>query len=80
MVLSTTKHLLQEDQGPNNLHRAVSGTMKTWMVFLPSSTSDYGLRERDVQSKILYPMIAFAPFQELMSFPSDVLDVGCILF
>ena len=83
MILSMTKHLLQVDQGPNlnNIHRGVPGMMKTWMIFLPDSTNEYGLGEWDLLSKILlYPMIAFAPCRELMSFPSGVLDVGCVYF
>ena len=31
--------------GPNNIRRGVPGMMNTWIIFLPDSTNDYGLKK-----------------------------------
>jgi hypothetical protein len=55
-----------------------SRTAKIWMIFLPEFTNDLGLAEGDLLSRILHPMIAFAPCRVQMSFPFGVLDVGYV--
>ena len=73
------KHLSQVDQG-HNIHRGMlSRKVKTYTIFLPESMNDLSLKGCDLLSRILLtPTIAFEPYQELMNFPSGVLDVGYV--
>jgi hypothetical protein len=82
VILSTTKYPPPVDLGPgsNNMPRGMpcrTGKTWTWIVFLTESTSDLGL---NALSWILLQMmmIYLAYGQELTSFPSGVLDVGCV--
>ena len=72
----------QVDQGPNNIGRGIAcRTVMIWMIFLKVSTNDLGIAVGDLPSRIyLYPMIAFAPCQGLMSIPSGVLDAGYVYY
>ena len=73
------KHLSQVDQGHNIRRGMLSRKVKTYTIFLPESMNDLSLKGCNPLSRILLtPMIAFEPCQELMNFPSGVLDVGYV--
>ena len=67
---------------PDNIGRGIGCKMvKSWMISLPEFTNDLGPTGRDLRllSRILLTAsIPFAPFQELKSFPSGVLDAGYV--
>ena len=83
VLLMMIKHQSQVGRrGPNKIGRGIACKMvKDWMTSLPEFTNDLSPTGRDLRllSRILLTAsIAFAPCQELKSFPSGVLDAGYV--
>jgi len=79
MVLLMIRRQSQVGRGPNNIgHGIACKIVKIWMNSLPEFTNDLGPTGIDLVLLLTTPMIAFAPCQELKSFPSGVLDAGYV--